>query len=130
VLRKCRKKVTTLQSKHKGLKEVDIVLEVPNIGIFSAETLRTMRNYHRAIDAIAAIDRAIIEILDIIGRGNLSDATISWVMAKLNSKNSRVVVATPDVFGWVVGRKFTMNTDAVEVTLTTIAGECVLVPIS
>ncbi|KAF1785470.1 hypothetical protein GQ600_2955 [Phytophthora cactorum] len=53
------KKVTTLQSRHKGLKEVDIVLEVPNIGIFSAETLRTMRNYHRAIDAIAAIDRTI-----------------------------------------------------------------------
>ncbi|KAF1784501.1 hypothetical protein GQ600_9392 [Phytophthora cactorum] len=60
MLRKCSKNVTTLQSNHKGLKEVDISLEIPNIGVFSVETLRTMPNYHRAIDAIAAIDKAIV----------------------------------------------------------------------
>ncbi|KAF1777290.1 hypothetical protein GQ600_18052 [Phytophthora cactorum] len=112
MLRKCSKKVTILQSKHKGLKEVDIALEIPKVGVFSVETMRTMRNYHRAIDPIAAIDKATvwvatidfsinidlwypvkedesllnglkttrlqsneIEILDIVGRGNLTEAS-------------------------------------------------------
>ncbi|KAF1779585.1 hypothetical protein GQ600_8873 [Phytophthora cactorum] len=87
MLRKRNKKVTTLQSKHKDAKEVDIALEIPNVGVFSVETLRTMRHYHRAIDAIAAIDKAIIEILDIVGGGNLSDSSIaaSWQNSTLKT---------------------------------------------
>ncbi|ETP34106.1 hypothetical protein F442_17512 [Phytophthora nicotianae P10297] len=167
VLRKCSKKMTTLQAKHNGLQEIDVVLEVQNIGIFTAETLRTMRNYHRAIDAIVEIDKAIdwvatidfaievdprfrveedetllddlkttrlqskeLEIIDIVGRGNFGDATICRVMAKLFSNNPRVVVVPPVLFGWVVGRKITMDVDAVEATLSTIAGEGVIIPIS
>ncbi|KAG6944183.1 hypothetical protein JG688_00017217 [Phytophthora aleatoria] len=59
------KKVTTLQSKHKGHKEVDIALEIPKVGVFSVETMRTMRNYHRAIDPIAAIDKATVWVATI-----------------------------------------------------------------
>lgn len=59
VLRKCSKMVTTLQGKHKALKEVEIVLEAPNAGTFPAETLRRMRNYHHTIDTIGIIDKAI-----------------------------------------------------------------------
>ncbi|KAF1777292.1 hypothetical protein GQ600_18054 [Phytophthora cactorum] len=40
-------------------------------------------------------------------------------MAKHYAKNPRVVVVTPDVFGWVVGTKITMDAEAVEATLTT-----------
>ncbi|ETI29797.1 hypothetical protein F443_23087 [Phytophthora nicotianae P1569] len=62
MLRKCSKKLSALQSKHKdqGLREEDILLEVPTIGVFTTKTLTTMRNYHRAMDAIAQIDKAIV----------------------------------------------------------------------
>ncbi|ETN18489.1 hypothetical protein PPTG_04081 [Phytophthora nicotianae INRA-310] len=155
VLRKCSKKMTTLQAKHNGLQEIDVVLEVQNIGIFTAETLRTMRNYHRAIDAIVEIDKAIdwvatidfaievdprfrveedetllddlkttrlqskeLEILDIVGRGNFGDAVL-W---QNYSRTTRELSLYPP--------KITMDVDAVEATLSTIAGEGVIIPIS
>ncbi|ETL96060.1 hypothetical protein L917_06287 [Phytophthora nicotianae] len=70
------------------------------------------------------------EILDIVGRGHFSDASLSRVLEKLYSSNSSVVVVTPDLFGWVVGRKITMDTESVEAILSTISGECAIIPIS
>ncbi|KAI9990210.1 hypothetical protein PInf_021016 [Phytophthora infestans] len=56
----CSKKLAAFQGKNNGLGEVDVLLEVPSIGVFTAGALTTMRNYHRAMDAIAEIDKATV----------------------------------------------------------------------
>ncbi|KAF1785428.1 Copper homeostasis CutC domain [Phytophthora cactorum] len=78
-----------------------------------------MRNYHRAIDAIAAIDKAIVWVATIDFQLILTRGIHRPRHGKTLRKNPRVVVVTPDVFGWVVGRKITMDAEAVEATLTT-----------
>ncbi|EEY67560.1 uncharacterized protein PITG_17880 [Phytophthora infestans T30-4] len=67
--------------------------------------------------------KSSIYILYISGRGNLHDVTITRITTKLYLKNQQLVVATSDVFGWVVGRKVAMDADAVEATLMALAGD-------
>ncbi|EEY68313.1 uncharacterized protein PITG_22747 [Phytophthora infestans T30-4] len=62
----CRKKVSALQSKHKGLAESAVALDISGFGAYSTSTIGIMNRWHMAIKVVKQVEKAVkwVEIID------------------------------------------------------------------
>ncbi|ETL25748.1 hypothetical protein L916_20447, partial [Phytophthora nicotianae] len=59
LIKKCATKVVAFQKKHKGVRELDIALEVVGVGVFANSTIKLMKKWHIANAAFRRINSAL-----------------------------------------------------------------------
>ncbi|OWZ19923.1 LOW QUALITY PROTEIN: hypothetical protein PHMEG_0005748 [Phytophthora megakarya] len=120
LVKKCTAKVTAYQAKHRGVPEMQIVLEIPGVGVFPNTTIALMRRWQDAKVAATRIQRAYVnasfyvaedpiipeivenlpmlsyentELLDLTAKSTISAQTMETVLTKLfhSDKDVRVI---------------------------------------
>ncbi|ETO60643.1 hypothetical protein F444_21185 [Phytophthora nicotianae P1976] len=59
LIKKCATKVMAFQKKHKGVRELDIALEVVGVGVFANSTIKLMKKWHIVNAAFRRINSAL-----------------------------------------------------------------------
>ncbi|KAF1792825.1 hypothetical protein GQ600_5082 [Phytophthora cactorum] len=92
LIKRCEAKVTAYQRKHKGVRELDVALEVVGVGVFANTTIKLMKKWHKINRAPTWIEQG-----DLSFHGN----TCFSVKAdpELPAKLKEIPILTPQIFG-------------------------------
>jgi hypothetical protein len=59
LITKCMATVSAYQRKHRGVRELDIALEIVGVGIFANSTVALMKKWHTAFKILKKVERAL-----------------------------------------------------------------------
>ncbi|ETI31934.1 hypothetical protein F443_21166 [Phytophthora nicotianae P1569] len=147
LIKKCATKVVAFQKKHKGVRELDIALEVVGVGVRINSALAWIDNVDlsRCDNSNFSVERDLdlpsklkeikvltsqVDVLDIAGKGLITDEIMHKILAKIFGSKDGITVFDSSTLGTVVDGKVTSCGEIIRDALSGLTREKVLIPVN